>query len=91
MAKANPEPEVISAARVSDGKGGKKLVNPGNKVNLSRDSTGTINQLLHQLSGEGPYTISWIGQWPCGGVTLYLETTASGNIGIPVSDFIAVD
>ncbi len=38
--------------------------------------------------GKGPFTISWISRWPCGGVTLYLKGAMGSEPGAYASDFM---
>ncbi len=61
---------------IQDGKGGRAVVRPGNKVWLSPEGNNeSMRQFCH---GQEPYTIKWIGKWPCGGVNLYLEGRGEG-------------
>src|SRR5688572_5656442 len=39
----------------------------------------------HQL-GDGPFTVSWIGLWPCGRFNLYLGPNRNGP-GVKARDF----
>lgn len=84
---ANPEPQRISETQIRDGKGGMKVVRPGDKADLSKEADNLA--FLRDWLGEGPYTISWIGEWPCGRVMLYL--TAAGGAGVLASNFVTVD
>ncbi len=43
---------------------------------------------LKNWLGDGPFTISWIGIWPCGRTMLYLKGTKSGEPGACASDFM---
>ncbi len=81
-------PETISETQVSDGKGGKVLVKTGSRVDLSVKADNRA--FLREWLGEGPYTISWIGRWPCGRAELYFAM-AGGDHGAHASDFMAVD
>ena len=77
----------LNEAPVQDGNGGTRLVGPGDQVDLLPEmDTDSARGWL----GQGPYTISWIGQWPCGKIMLYLKTTGgqnSGEPGAPASEF----
>ena len=71
----------VSEATISDGKGGETVVRPGDQVWLSPEAD---TKFMHEYcAGEEPYTISWIGRWPCGGVNIYLVD----GIGIRKSIF----
>ncbi|MFA4833787.1 MAG: hypothetical protein WC619_02985 [Patescibacteria group bacterium] len=77
----------LNEARVQDGAGGTRLVGPGDQVNLSPEMD---IESAREWLGQGPYTILWIGQWPCGQVMLHLKTTGgqnSGEVNAPASEF----
>ena len=94
-------PVEMDETYVSDGKGEEKLVKPGDKVILlspqemqqKRDDKDEyfaqkhFDFLLNWL-GEGPFTISWIGKWPCGRIMLYLKGAKSDEPGAYASDFM---
>ena len=69
---------------------GCRTVNPGDTVELVPNPSAGITFMKKWL-GEGPYTIAWIGQWPCGRCMLYLKTTSGDNSGEPgahADDFV---
>ncbi len=44
---------------------------------------------LRSWLGDGPFKVSWIGQWPCGRFMLYLNGAKDGGEpGVPASDFM---
>jgi hypothetical protein len=43
---------------------------------------------LQKRLGEGPFIISWIGEWPCGRVMLYLKGTNGSEPGAYAIDFM---
>jgi len=43
---------------------------------------------LQRWLGEGPFIISWIGEWPCGRVMLYLKDTKGAESGAYATDFM---
>jgi len=74
-----------------------RLVRPGDTVNLLTleakkevdgdryDEYSAMNWLAdtQRWLGPEPFVISWIGQWPCGHVMLYLRTAGGENSGEP--------
>ena len=90
-------------ARVQDGKGGTRLVRPGDQVDLlpilpneqeedDQHITQVHSEFMHRyLEGRGPFTISWIGQWPCGRIMLYLKLAGGREPGTDARDFMAVE
>ena len=82
---------------VSDGKGGKIVVRPGDKVTLlppkeGDEEEGYLSKKHHDflqrfLDGPGHYEISWIGLWPCGRAMLYLKLTHGREPGAHASEF----
>ncbi len=93
----------IEETNVSDGKGGKKLVRPGEqvaimptdlRVQLGLEEIDFIAQrhvdFLEGWLGKGPHTISWIGRWPCGRDMLYLASDV-GEPGAHASDFMIAE
>ncbi len=79
---------------------GNKLVRPGDRVELlpvslrdkDKEYGGYTAQqyfdFLRDWLGEGPFTISWIGRWPCGKTMLYLKGAKSDEPGAEASDFM---
>ena len=79
---------------------GNRLVRPGDKVELlpvnlreqdEEDGDYFARQDFNSLRnwlGEGPFTISWIGRWPCGQIMLYLKAGKSNGAGAYASDFM---
>ena len=94
--------ERIESTEILDGKGNKVTVRPGCLIDLlpvdpnlhqfeEREGffeASARRNLLSMIGLVGPYTIKWIGQWPCGGINIYL---AENGFGTSKSDFIAVD
>lgn len=90
----------VASAILLDSQGNKKEVRPGDKVELlpipqNIDKESREVELRHQrfmerfLEGKGPYTISWIGQWPCGRKNLYFKIGTEGREpGAHAHDFI---
>ena len=86
----------IAEAKVSDGRGGIQAVRVGSKVDLlplteaqKRKWNAEYNfHTLQKWLGEGPYVIGHIGQWPCGGITIYVRT-ADSEPGVEASRFMA--
>lgn len=71
---------------------GKRIVRPGDSVELIPPSGEQPTQqhfdFLHNWLGEGPFTISLIGRWPCGRVMLYLQGTNGSEPGVFASDLM---
>ncbi len=67
----------VDEAFVHDGKGGSRLVRPGDPVELLDPG----NEFMLKWLGPGPYIISWIGEWRCGRRSLYLKTEKGGEPG----------
>jgi hypothetical protein len=44
-------------------------------------------EFLCDWLGNGPFTISWIGRWPCGRVMLFLKGAKSDEPGAYTSHF----
>jgi len=76
----------IPKCNISDGEGGTVEVCAGEQVELlpthpEKPCGEERKYLSHEnarfmrrfLEVDGPYTISWIGMWPCGGINLYLK------------------
>lgn len=97
------KPVPLRQANVWDGRGGKKLVRPGDAVemlpinpveNKNRNglylSRSSAEFMLRWL-GNGPYIISWIGLYPCGRTMLYVKTATSSGSGVYAYDFKAVE
>ncbi|MDP2934657.1 MAG: hypothetical protein Q8N59_02760 [bacterium] len=82
---------ILKETYIQDGKGGKRLVRSGDKVELKLISPTKRDrehfEFLEKWLGRGPFIISWIGIWPCGRVMLYLKTTG-GEPGAYASDFM---
>ncbi|MFA6446459.1 MAG: hypothetical protein WCW14_04405 [Candidatus Paceibacterota bacterium] len=95
----------ILETEISDGKGGKRIVRSGDKVQLlSPEEIDEIpldsetiqkrqdhHRLLLKWLGEGPYTIHSIGIWKCQKVELRLKTNNDGNPGTYARDFKCFD
>ncbi len=90
----------IAETFVDDGKGGRRLVRPGDMVDLlpppkekrgHKDDlySGKYESLRKFLGKEGPYKISRIGLWPCGRAMLYFHLPG-GEPGAHASDFRCV-
>lgn len=94
-------PEEIPRVKILDEKGEEREVRSGDLVKLlpvsmpKRDGsyiTQTHYDFLKEwLGGEGPFTISWIGRWPCGGVNLYLSLPKGRGPGAKSYDFVYVE
>jgi len=90
----------ISETCINDGRGGKRLVKPGDKVNFlpanlydwkMEDAEYFAKEhieFLREWLGEGPFTIKWIGLWPCGRVMLYFKGGKSDGAGAYASEFM---
>lgn len=89
----------IDETKIGDGKGGWRVVRPGDTVKLLplelREKIGDgYGAQWHQdfmrrfLEGEGPYTISWIGRWPCGKPMIYLALHSGREPGVHASEFM---
>ncbi len=83
--------ELLSVTRIY----GNIHVKPGDKVVLipfilrwPGEIEETYFDFLRGWLGDGPFTISSIGQWPCGKVMLYLKGTKSGEPGAFASHFM---
>lgn len=90
-------PETLREVLVSDGRGGSVAVKKGNEVKLSppTDTSDSSTQRHYEsnlrfLEGEGPFTVSWIGKWPCGREVLYLKLPNGREPGAYASDFQAI-
>ena len=68
--------QTIEETSIQDGKGGTAVVKPGDPVWLSLE--GNTESMRGFCEGSEPYTIKWIGRWPCGGVNLYLAGRGEG-------------
>jgi hypothetical protein len=76
-------PRRVNGCLVDDGQGGKRMVKPGDTVGLSPPpQTDGSNEayyarenyeFLKRWLGEGPFEVSWIGEWPCRRRMLYLK------------------
>jgi len=89
-------PIVIPEAYVYD----KRLVRPGDEVKILPVNLRKQDEehgdyfarqqydFLHRWLGDGPFTISWIGQYPCGRVMLYLKGTKGSEPGAHAYDFM---
>jgi len=77
-------------ARVFDN----RLVRPGDQVQVlpvKKDGDDLAQQHYDSLRnwlGDGPFTVSWIGKWPCGRIILYLKGAKTGEPGAFASDFM---
>lgn len=73
-----------------------RLIRPGDQVRLipasqraqDRNAQQHFTHLRDWLGGTGPFTVSWIGRWPCGKNMLYLKGTKAGEPGASASDFM---
>ena len=95
-------PEIIDKTYVQGGKDRKRMVRPGNMVELlpprpeGKDPKDNryLSQdqyiLLSNWLGKGPYPIHEIGIWPCGRVMLYLKLSGGRLPGAYASDFKCV-
>ncbi len=45
----------------------------------------------HEWLGKGPYSISRIGRWPCGQITLYVDSKKSKGSGVYAENFVCID
>lgn len=100
-------PVRVEKTFVYDEQNGKKEVRSGDQVTImpadTRVKTGKDKKLflaqervnfLEEWLGKGPFTILWIGRWPCGRDKLYLTTSDGNNSGEPgchVSNFMSVN
>ena len=78
----------------------KRIVHPGDKVELlpvnlrKKDEEDGDHfarkqfNFLREWLGDGPFTISWIGRWPCGKTMLYLKGTEGNEPGVSASEFM---
>jgi len=94
------EARLVKEAIISDGKGGKKVVRPGDWVELipsesrtyqtENDKTlhGELLNLMRETIGKKA-PIKSIGQFPNGGTLLYFELE-NGEMGYAADDFQAV-
>ncbi|MCX6744541.1 MAG: hypothetical protein NTX82_03385 [Candidatus Parcubacteria bacterium] len=90
----------LPETHLKDGKGGKRLVRPGDQVDLmpaDLRKTGDETEdyfipediaSLHRWMGKGPYNITGIGQWPCGKIVLVLKTSKSNGFAVDASKFM---
>jgi len=95
-------PARVQETTIYDKKTGKKVVGPGDQVAIMpadiRVETGKDEEFFAQdhvdflegWLGKGPFTISWIGRWPCGRDILYLKK-GDGEPGCHASDFMSVN
>jgi hypothetical protein len=93
------EPVYLSETNLNNGNGGKRLVRPGDKVNLlpanlrekeDEDDDYFIPKniaFLLDWLGKGPYEITGVGQWPCGKVVLYLKTSKGDGFEVDANKF----
>ncbi|MFA5188122.1 MAG: hypothetical protein WC460_02025 [Patescibacteria group bacterium] len=96
-------PEIVQNACISDGNNGLILVQPGDRVALlptlfeRREGRCDIYRakddfmLLREWLGEDPFTISWIGKWPCGKIVLYLNGTKVNEPEVDAKNFYRDD
>ncbi|MEK7583918.1 MAG: hypothetical protein AAB490_01625 [Patescibacteria group bacterium] len=87
-------------AYVNDGNGGKRLIRPGDEVTLLPVNLREQDEehgdyfarkefdCLREWLGDGPFTVSRIGRWPCGKIMLYLKGAKSPKPGAYASDFM---
>tara|TARA_Y100000310_G_scaffold162838_1_gene162790 strand:+ start:2654 stop:2944 length:291 start_codon:yes stop_codon:yes gene_type:complete len=71
-----------------DKEGERRIVRKGDKVDLSDVDSALDDEKkylaerhdenLRRFLGDGPYEISQIGKWPCGGIMLYFKPTGAG-------------
>jgi hypothetical protein len=99
-----PKPVSLREANVWDGNGQKKLVKPGDTVKLlpvnpekNENKEGRYlswdNYKFHERrlgGGRGPYSISWIGLWPCGRVKFYVKTDICSGSEVYARDLMSV-
>ncbi|MFA6022700.1 MAG: hypothetical protein WC781_01280 [Candidatus Pacearchaeota archaeon] len=94
-------PRKLNEVFVLDDEGKRRIVKAGDLVGLlpPHKESATYENFMAQehydflknwLGGEGPFTISWIGQWPCGRIMLYLKTERS-EPGAYANDFRYVE
>lgn len=79
---------------------GDRLVRPGDQVrllpvnlrNYDEEECDYFSQEDYDFHrnwlGDGPFTISWIGRWPCGRIMLYLKGAKTDEPGVYASDFM---
>lgn len=79
--------ESIQQTRIYNSRGEPQYVGVGDKVELLPEQLpGQGEDRLHLsakerefmvrfLDGEGPYEVAWIGQWPCGRISIYVNTS----------------
>src|SRR6185369_12073735 len=92
----------INETEISDGKGGKKKVRLGDKVDMmpfeetesgkdpNCDYTAELSYDTEKRHlGKGPYTIRQIGHWPCGRIMLYLKTERTDGCGVYTENIMA--
>ncbi len=79
----------LSETVLKDGQGNQGVVRPGDKVVLSTNFDDP-EFMRSFLGGDGPYTISWIGKWPCGRVMLYVKHP-HGEPGAYASHFRCIE
>lgn len=93
-------PRDLFETEISDGRGGTRLVRPGDSVELLPANpddeyqevkgiylTEANHRFLQNWLGEGAYIIASIGKWPCGRVMLYVKTSTSSGAGAYATDF----
>lgn len=80
---------------------GERLVRAGDKVRLlpvdlreKDEDAGDLfaqkdfNSSLRRLGSEGPFTIVWMHQWPCGRKELYVKTRKKSPVGVYACEFM---
>jgi len=90
----------LNEANIPDGAGDYVMVGPGRQVELLPPSKSdemhedgiNLPPKLHentllQLQNNGPYTIAWIGRWPCGRIMLFFKMQQGREPGAFASQF----
>ncbi|HEY4483511.1 MAG TPA: hypothetical protein VI953_05045 [Candidatus Paceibacterota bacterium] len=76
----------LEEALLKDERGCVRVVPVGAFVDLKPDACNREWMRTTFLGQDGPYQISWIGQWPCGRVSIYLKLPGR-EPGAHASDF----
>ncbi len=95
--------QTLSEASILDEAGLPKVVRQGSQLKLKplemrapdehgekRLSAERSLKFLTDWLGEGPFTVSRIGQWPCGQIMLYVKGAKSDEPGTRAGDFVAM-
>jgi len=94
FSERRPMAELVSTDEIilKDAGGTRRVVVTGDKVALSPSLKPKEKEFLTRfLEGPGPYTLSWVGRWPCGGVNLYFKMSHGREPGAKARDFVAID